>query len=292
MEGIPMTRRIDHLVVAVHDLDRAAGFYQRLGFQVGARNRHPWGTENRVIQFPGAFIELITVGEGASITPHRPGAFSFGAFVRDYLTHREGLAMLVLESRDAKADAALFRDKGIGTFEPFFFERSGRRPDGSETKVAFTLAFAAPENAPRTGFFVCQQHFPENFWNPEFQRHDNRATGIPTVALCAPDPHQYKAFLAAFTGEEPSSPALHDLSFRLRDGHLDVMTPDDAAESYGSVEAELDQPSFVAFAVSVEDIHNQAKWLDAAEIPYAQIGSRLVVPASAAFGVAIAFEET
>ena len=47
-----MTRRIDHLVVAVRDLDGAGRFYERLGFQVGARNRHPWGTENRLVQFP------------------------------------------------------------------------------------------------------------------------------------------------------------------------------------------------------------------------------------------------
>jgi hypothetical protein len=69
-----------------------------------------------------------------------------------------------------------------------------------------------------------------------------------------------------------------------------VVTPDDAAEIYVSVEAELDQPSFVAFGVRVEDIGAQAKGLDAAEIPYQHMGSRLIVPASAAFGVAIAFE--
>ncbi len=44
-------RRIDHLVLAVRDLDAAGLFYERLGFQVGARNRHPWGTENRIVQF-------------------------------------------------------------------------------------------------------------------------------------------------------------------------------------------------------------------------------------------------
>ncbi|WP_146038764.1 VOC family protein, partial [Paracoccus sp. SY] len=44
-------RHIDHVVVAVRDLDGAADLYARLGFQVGPRNRHPWGTENRIIQF-------------------------------------------------------------------------------------------------------------------------------------------------------------------------------------------------------------------------------------------------
>ena len=287
-----MTRRIDHLVVAVHDLDQAGSFYQRLGFQVGARNRHPWGTENRIVQLPSSFIELITVGEGAAIAPHRASAFSFGAFVQDYLGDREGLAMLVLDSQDAKADAALFSESGIGSFEPFHFERSGRRPDGSETKVAFTLAFTSAENSPKAGFFVCQQHFPENFWNPEFQRHDNKATQISSVTLAAPSPERLRSFLRAFTGVQPASPDGDDLSFRLGESHIDVLTPDDAAEIYGSVEAELDQPSFVAFAVRVDDIHRQAQWLDSADIPYQHIGSRLIVPASAAFGVAIAFEPT
>jgi catechol 2,3-dioxygenase-like lactoylglutathione lyase family enzyme len=287
-----MTRRIDHLVVAVQDLDKAAEFYQRLGFQVGSRNRHSWGTENRLVQFPASFIELITIGEGASIPAHQSGAFSFGAFVQDYLKHREGVAMLVLDSQDAKADAAGFAKQGIGSFEPFHFERAGRRPDGSETKVAFTLAFAALESAPRAGFFVSQHHFPENFWNPEFQRHENGALGIASVALTTPEPGQLKGFLTGFTGVEPTSPDSDDLSFRLTGSHVDVLTPDDAAEIYLSVEAELDQPSFVAYAVQVEDIMAQAKRMDQAEIPYQHIGSRLIVPASAAFGAAIAFEAT
>jgi catechol 2,3-dioxygenase-like lactoylglutathione lyase family enzyme len=287
-----MTRRIDHLVVAVRDLDEAGSFYRRLGFQVGARNRHPWGTENRLVQFAGSFIELIAVGEGAAIAPHQASAFSFGAFVKDYLLDREGLAMLVLDSQDAKADAALFSEKGIGSFEPFHFERSGRRPDGSETKVAFTLAFAAAQNSPKAGFFVCQQHYPENFWNPEFQRHDNRASRISSVTLAAPDPERFRDFLTAFTGVQPTSPDGDDSSFRLGEDRIDVLTPDDAAEIYGSVEAEMEEPSFVAFAVRVDDIHRHANWLDAAEIPYQHIGTRLIVPASAAHGVAIAFEPT
>jgi catechol 2,3-dioxygenase-like lactoylglutathione lyase family enzyme len=287
-----MTRRIDHLVVAVQDLDQAGHFYQRLGFQVGSRNRHPWGTENRIVQFPGSFIELITVGEGAAIAPHAASAFSFGAFVQDYLRAREGLAMLVLDSQDATADAALFAKQGIGSFEPFHFERTGRRPDGSETKVAFTLAFTSVERSPKAGFFVCQQHYPENFWNPEFQRHDNQATRISSVTLAAPEPEQLREFLNAFTGVQPGSPDGDDLTFRLDGSHIDVLTPDDAAEIYGSIEAELDQPSLVAFAIRVEDIQRQARWLDAAEISYQHIGSRLIVPASAASGVAIAFEPT
>ncbi|HEY8384251.1 MAG TPA: VOC family protein [Microvirga sp.] len=286
-----MPRGLDHLVLAVRDLDAAARFYERMGFQVGGRNRHPWGTENRLVQLPGVFLEIITVGEGAAIPPHEPGAFSFGAFVRDSLARREGFAMLVLDSENAKADAELFRETGIGAFAPFHFERKGQRPDGSEIHVAFTLAFAQDEAARQAAFFVCQQHYPENFWNPAFQQHPNGAKEIAAVAFAAPDPERHRAFLTVFTGTEPTSPNGGDLSFALARGRLDVMGPDEAAELYVSIETDPDEPALVAFAVRVEDLRRQVGLLQAAEIPHQAFGGRAVVPSSAAFGVAIAFEE-
>ena len=173
-----MPRAIDHLVLAVRDLDAAGAFYERMGFVVGARNRHPWGTENRLVQFNGSFLELVAVGAKAKIAPHRPGYFSFGTFLNDTLKRREGFAMLVLTSTDAKADARAFAKAGIGDFKPFFFERRGRRADGSATHVAFTLAFGTNAQAPQAGFFVCQHHHPENFWTRRFN-------GTPTARLAS-----------------------------------------------------------------------------------------------------------
>src|SRR5665213_2654021 len=132
-----MPRGLDHLVHAVRDLDAAAEFYRRAGFIVGARNRHPWGTHNRIVQFPGCFIELIAVGEPELIVPPAAESFSFGGFTRDFLARGEGLSMLVLEGKDAAADVAAFHKAGIGRFGQFDFEREARRPDGS-TAVSYT----------------------------------------------------------------------------------------------------------------------------------------------------------
>ena len=104
-----MPRGLDHLVHVVRDLDAAGALYQRLGFTVGARNRHPWGTHNRIVQLPGFFIELLTVGDEERIAPSTPGTISFGAFTRDFLARGEGLAMLVLEGKGVEADVAAFR---------------------------------------------------------------------------------------------------------------------------------------------------------------------------------------
>src|SRR5216684_3078479 len=148
-----MARGLDHIVHAVRDLDAAVDLYRRLGFQVGARNRHPraWGTQNHIVQLPGTYIELLALADTTDMAPHAPRLFSFGAFNRDFLKRQQGLSMLVLEGRGAP-DAEAFRAAGIADFELYEFEREGRAPDGSAIKLAFALAFASDPLAPEIGF--------------------------------------------------------------------------------------------------------------------------------------------
>src|SRR5437763_15574491 len=154
---------LDHVIHAVRDLEAAAELYRRLGFTVGALNRHSWGTHNRLVQLPGFFIELLTVAE-----PEKLGSdgFStlFGRFNQSFLTRHEGLSILLLEGSDAAADAATFKSAGIAASDAMRFEREGKRPDGSTVKLAFSRVFARDAGAPETSFATCQQHFPESCW--------------------------------------------------------------------------------------------------------------------------------
>lgn len=282
-------RSLDHLVIGVADLDAAGAFYADLGFRVGARNRHPWGTENRIVQFPGAFLELITVGDATLIPPHAPRHFSFGAFVRDALARDEGMSMLVLESRDSTGDAESFRSAGIGDFEPFFFERQARRPDGNEVRVAFSLAFAENQKAPECGFFVCQQHEPQNFWNPAFQQHENGASGLSAVFQVAQEPAAQAAFLSAFSGAGSFATPEAGLRLPLPRGRLEVLTPQAAAVRLDGG-SQSEQPHFAGFAVAVPELEPIRSRLAERGIAHHREGARIVVPASAALGCAIVFE--
>jgi catechol 2,3-dioxygenase-like lactoylglutathione lyase family enzyme len=209
-----MARGLDHIVHAVRDLDAAADFYRRLGFTVGARNRHPWGTHNHIVQFPGFFIELLTFAE-----PDKLGndGFStlFAAYNRDFIAHGEGFSLLILESKDAQADEVAFRDAAIGISQGMRFEREGKRPDGSAVKVGFSLAFAEDKAAPDIHFATCQQHYPENFWSPAFQKHANGVTGVAGAVAVADDPARHRAFFEAFTGGEAIA----------TDGGFSIVTP-------------------------------------------------------------------
>ena len=86
-----MPHGLDHIVHAVRDLDAAAEFYRRAGFTVGARNRHPWGTHNRIVQLKNCYIEILEVAEPEKIAPHGARSFSFGAFNRDFIAAQRGL---------------------------------------------------------------------------------------------------------------------------------------------------------------------------------------------------------
>ncbi len=250
-----MARGLDHIVHAVQDLDAAVDLYRRMGFQVGARNRHPraWGTQNHIIQLPGTFVELLSLADTSGIVPRTPMHFSFGAFNRDFLMNGQGLSMLVLEGRGI-SDADEFRAKGIGDFELYEFEREGRRPDGKPVKVAFALAFASDPDAPDVGFFTSQQRYPENFWNPAFQIHANTAKSVAGVVFVAQDPGRHARFLSAFAGVDPIPTTPNGLTIKTPRGDIDVVMPAAFVQRFGVAPPAVSQGArLAALRFSVAD---------------------------------------
>jgi hypothetical protein len=286
-----MARGLDHLVHVVRDLDAAGNLYGRLGFTVGARNRHPWGTHNRIVQLPGFFIELLTVGEPDKIAAPAPGTISFGAFTRDVLARGEGLAMLVLEGRDAEADAQAFRRAGIGDFAPFRFERDGRTPDGRSVRLGFSLAFARDPLAPDTCFFTCQQHYPENFWNPAFQAHANGANAIGAVVLVAENPTDHHIFLSAFSGVRDLHATSTGVTVETPRGAIQAMDPAAFRLHYGVEPPDVSAGARLAAAkFIVRDVAAMRTLLGAAGIAATEHMGRLVVGPDVALGATLAFE--
>jgi hypothetical protein len=282
---------IDHIVHAVRDLDAAAEFYASAGFTVGARNRHAWGTHNRIVQLGNAYIELLEVAEPAKIPPHGPKSFSFGAFNRDFLSLREGFSMLILNSRDAAADVRGFKASGIGDFEVFDFSREGKRPDGTVVKLAFSLAFARDRSSPDVRFAVCQHYFPENFWNPAFQIHANGAARVPGAILVADNPADHHVFLKAFTGVSD----LHASSIGIRatteNGEVEIMEQVAFRDLTGvALKADGEGMTLNALRFAVADIAAVEAQHRANGILSRRHAGRLVISPDLAFGATLIFE--
>jgi len=284
-----LPRGIDHIVHAVRDLDAAASLYRGLGFTVGARNRHPWGTHNYIIQFPGCFIELLTLAE-----PDKLGSdgFSrlFGAYNGDFLKRGEGLSLLILESRDAIADAAGFRKAGIAAAEVVRFEREGKRPDGTTVKVAFSLAFAEDKGAPDLGFAVCQQHYPENFWNPAFQQHANSVSAIAGAVIVADEPSKHLDFMQSFSGAAAQQGDNGFVITTLR-GAVDVMTPGAFTHRFGVAAPDMNRGARLA---AIRFVATDASLLQSAPefagMAGLYAGNAAVIGAEDAMGAVLVFE--
>jgi catechol 2,3-dioxygenase-like lactoylglutathione lyase family enzyme len=285
-----MSRGLDHVVHAVRDLDAAAEFYRRLGFTVGGRNRHTWGTHNHLVQLPGFFVELLTVAE-----PGKLGSdgFStlFGRFNQSFLAAHQGLSLLLLESGDAAADAAAFSSAGIAASDVMTFEREGKRPDGSAVKLAFSLAFARDAKAPEIGFAVCQQHFPENFWNPAFQRHPNTASGIAGAVLVAENPTDHHIFLSSLTGVRDLHATSSGVTASTPRGDIKVMDPAAFRSHFGTEPPDISGGARLsALQFRVRDRAALTAALTAGEIASsARMGSIVVVPETA-MGATLVFD--
>jgi len=285
-----MARGLDHVVHAVRDLDGAAEFYRRAGFTVGARNHHPWGTHNHIVQLPGFFIELLTVAEPEKLGDDGISEL-FGKFNRDFIARGEGLSLLILESQDAQADANNFAEAGIAGSEPLRFERDGKRPDGTPVKLAFSLAFAANATASAIRFATCQQHYPDNFWNPAFQRHANGVTGIAGVVMVAGKPADHRFFLSSYSGVPNIDFAPGKLSVETPRGEIAIMDPVGFRSRFGSAApATTSGVRLAAIRFAVADLEATEAVLRAANVAFAESAGQLVIGGTTAMGATLVFE--
>jgi catechol 2,3-dioxygenase-like lactoylglutathione lyase family enzyme len=284
-----MSRGLDHIVHAVRDLDAAAAFYRLLGFTVGARNSHPWGTHNHIVQLPGFFVELLTVADPDKLGEDGFSAL-FGTFNRIFLKSHEGLSFLMLESQDADADARDFGAAGIAVSSALQFEREGVRPDGSKRKVGFSLAFARDAGAPAIGFATCRQHNPENFWNPSLQQHPNGASGIASAVIVAENPSDHHIFLSAFTGERELHATSNGITAATPRGDLAIMDAAAFRSHFGVPPPDLAGGArLAAIWFTVREREALIAALDAGAVPHIAHMGRVVVAPEAAMGATLVF---
>ena len=286
-------RGLDHIVHCVQDFGGMRLKMAQAGFTLTPPAEHPFGTGNSLVQLDGFFIEFLHVPNPHLIPAEREGHFSFPQFSQAYMEGgREGVSMLVFESSDARADAQEFAASGLTTYEPFDFSRKAKLPGGEEVTVGFSLAFVTHPDMARAAFFSCQQHAPQHFWKPEYQRHSNTAKSIGEVALVCEQPLHYAGFLKALTGRDPVQEEAHAVRFETPRGWLTAYRPDAFAHSYGHAAPSLaDGPVFGGYRIEVENREVALACLDAADLPWEPTPSGHAIGPDVAGGAVMAFSE-
>src|SRR5436305_12552463 len=177
----PVTDRLDHVVIAVRDLDAAIARYDALGFAVTAGGRHVGrGTHNAIVRFGLDYLELISVYAAAEATHPAPATL-----VR-YLQEREGgLAGFALATADIDALAVRLRETGLAAEGPFAMARE--RPDGR--RLSWRLLVPGGVNWRRPWPFFIQWDQPDAerlAWEAP-GGHANGARGVRDAAVVVAD---------------------------------------------------------------------------------------------------------
>jgi hypothetical protein len=187
---------IDHAVVVVKDLDKAADNWKRLGFTVSPRGTHSahMGSSNTTIMFDADYVELLGV---LTETEHNVPT-------RDFLARRgEGIERIAFTAVDSAAGAEEIRARGYAALGPTDFERPVSMPDGTLSAARFRTFQWPIEEAPAgVRVFACQHKTRETVWIPQLRQHANATRRLKRVLLVTPDPARDAAHMARLIDRE------------------------------------------------------------------------------------------
>ncbi len=180
---------LDHVVVAVRDLDAAGRAWKRLGFTVSPRGTHSahLGSGNYTIVFSDDYLELLGI---LNETPHNQATVKF-------LREHEGIERTAFTTDDAAAGVAEVRDRGIAADGPVHFGRPVDLPDGGKSEAKFNIFRWPADQAPGgLRIFACQHLTPEAVWIPELRTHANGAKRLVQVEVLSASPKDAAAQLS------------------------------------------------------------------------------------------------
>lgn len=276
---------IDHVVVAVRDLEDARARWTRLGFTPTPRGRHlGQDTANYCLMFGRDYLELLSlVAAGGEATR-----------LKEFLARREG-AMAVAFAPDGPLDetATALLALGLHPGEPRPLSRQLELPDGA-VSLRFSLLTLPPEETPALASFLCAHLTPEPLRQPAWLRHPNGAKGLRAVTILATETAPLLPAYDRLFGlhEVTTTDAL--ASVRTGPYRLLFATPDDFATMHPGVElaADFPLPGIAAIELAVADRAETADFLIGQQVPFTELpDDRLAIPADAATGTILLFAE-
>lgn len=168
-----MTLPLDHIVIAVHDLDRTIADYTALGFTVLRGGDHPGRpTHNALVVFAdGAYFELIAWREAAPAD----------RWWQQLQRHGEGIVDFALLPNGTAATVADAQARGLDYSGPY--DGGRQRPDG--VQLRWQNARPPSQDLP----FLCGDLTPRTLRVPEgaARVHANGAQGVASLAVAVRD---------------------------------------------------------------------------------------------------------
>jgi hypothetical protein len=273
---------IDHAVVMVKELDKAAEHWKRLGFTVSPRGTHSahMGSGNYTIMFDPDYMELLGV---LTETEHNAPARAFLA------KHGDGIERVAFTAVDSAAGAEEIRARGFAPIGPTDFERPVTMPDGKVSSAKFrTFQWPTAEAPGGVRIFACQHKTRETVWIPELMKHANGAKRLRQVLIATPEPAKDAAHLGRMIDREARNEQDGAVAVPSGSDRADFifLTRQQLAKRYPEVSLAGLQERGGAGLVIAADLAATEKTLRSAAI---RSGNAICVPPAAANGTLLAF---
>lgn len=187
----PMTGDIDsvnHIGLAVRDLDAASSLYETMGFSLSPLSVHqgsskpgapvePMATGNRCAVFGVNYIELLGI-----VNPGKMD-WGWGRFVDRF----EGAHIICYGCGDAAVVNDRVAGNGIGTSGVIRLQRDIDVEGQGMRTARFDCVHFDGEATPEGLIQAAYHHNPEYVHQPRYQGHANGATDLAEVTLCMMD---------------------------------------------------------------------------------------------------------
>ena len=193
---LAMDTRLDHVMIVVRDLDRAAAIYEGLGFRVIDGGRHTgMGTCNRIVRFGLDYLELLGV-----YSEEEAARFDSRRAIMDFLRTGEGAFTYALAVRGLAADVPAHED------------RERKRPDG--TVLRWRTGYQNLMGQQPVRPFLIEWQEPDSDLLARYQRegeaggHPNGAAAWSGITVGVPDVAAARAAYREMLGGQPAGVTL------------------------------------------------------------------------------------
>jgi catechol 2,3-dioxygenase-like lactoylglutathione lyase family enzyme len=276
---------IDHVIVAVRDLESARTGWTRLGFVPTPRGRHiGQGTANYCVMFARDYLELLGFAEPDEHSER----------LRGFLKRREGpmrVAFAPEGSVEAVAEAMVAL--GLHPGDPRALGRQLELPEGAVVPL-FSLLDLPEDETPGLDCFVCGQLTPELVRRPDWLAHPNGVLGIHSLYLVVADTAALLPAYDRLFGLHEVTTTDAVASVRVGAHRILFATADDFETMHPGVDLDPDfsAPGIAAIELATADIARTADYLRRRQVGFAMLADgRIAVPACEATGTILLFAE-
>jgi len=273
---------LDHIGVAIKQLERGREAYARLGFRLTARSQHagsptpgapvvPWGSGNHCAMLREGYLEIVGLTH-----PERYSS------IKDMVERYEGPHIVALGCANADRAYEALAAAGVTAERPRALERDAAVGvnDESLARARFRNIYLDRAAYPEGRFLVIEHLTRDLLWQPHLLEHPNGALALAEVYFCAEDAQATAAKLGRVFGATPLAHGDAHVTLPLARGLAHVLSAEQwQARSGGGPIAPLPMP--VGFGVRVASLERTRKLLADNGVRHAESNGLWVGPGDA-----------